>query len=575
MHRLLRTASVLTVVALTATMAPTALAHDYDTVHRGFMSPNTTLTRGTPESVGLVSAPIEDARAELRSHLVAKPGVTYPLYPGVVAVAGHDGVIVAEEASGWAYLYQDATRLAPETERVPMRHDTIFDLASVSKLFTSLAAVQLIDEGALDLSAPVATYLPEFGVNGKGGITVQMLLTHTSGLAPWLPLWSAYPDKPARIQAVMDATPTTTPGTAYAYSDLNLITLGVIVEKLRGASLDQVVKRRITAPLGMAETGYNPLSWGVPKTRIAATEWQGNTTGRGLVWGSVHDENAWSLDGVAGHAGVFSTARDLAVLSQALLNGGSYRGQRILSRKGVDLLITNFNEQFPGDDHGLGFELNQRWYAAGLAGPREAGHTGYTGTSLVIDFDSRSFAITLTNRVHPVRTAGSVNPARRAWAQGLALAMPIRPQKGPDAWFTGVKDATTSTLTLTVGARAKATLRFELFVDTEDSDPLFLEVSRDNGATWQPLPFTVRDRGKPATLDDGRIAVSGLRRYMQASAALKAGDQLVRWRSVTNDSYLGRGIYVDAIRVTGPGAKLDAERNPSLLSAEGWTLSRR
>ena len=165
----------------------------------------------------------------------------------------------------------------------------------------------------------------------------------------------------------------------------------------------------------MGDTGYNPTD----KERTAATEYQ-TAPPRGLVWGEVHDENAWSLGGVAGHAGVFSTADDLAVLAQALLNGGTYRGHRILDRKSVELLVTNFNEAFPGDAHGLGFELDQRWYMDALSGPRTAGHTGYTGTSIVIDFDSRSFAILLTNRVHPSREWGSNNQARREWAHGLA-----------------------------------------------------------------------------------------------------------------------------------------------------------
>ena len=180
---------------------------------------------------------------------------------------------------------------------------------------------------------------------------------------------------------------------------------------MTGKTLDKLVADGITKPLQMRDTGYNPDP--KKKPRIAATEFQ-TAPPRGMVWGSVHDENAWSLGGVAGHAGVFSTADDLAVLAQTFLNGGSYRGARILKESSVTAMITNFNQAFPGNDHGLGFELNQRWYMGGLSGPRTAGHTGYTGTSIVIDFDSRSFAILLTNRVHPSRNWGSNNPARRA-----------------------------------------------------------------------------------------------------------------------------------------------------------------
>lgn len=559
-------------MALTFTMTPAAFAHDYTVVHTGYMPANTRLSDASPASVGLRTQPIEDARAALRRAQQVAPGATYPLIPGVVALGAHDGKVVARETSGYALLYSNATTVLPEAQRVPMRNDTIFDLASVSKLFTSIAAVQLVDEGRLDINKPVSAYLPEFGVNGKESITIRHLLTHTSGLVSWLPLWSRYPDKAARINAVMTVAPHNTPGSTYEYSDLNLITLGVIVEKLRGAPLDQVVATHLTKPLGMSDTGYNPLTWGRAdiRQRIAATEWQGDTTKRGIVWGEVHDENAMSLDGVAGHAGVFSTADDLAILSQALLNGGTYGGKRILSRDAVELLITDFNEEFPGNDHGLGFELNQRWYAAGLAGPREAGHTGYTGTSLVIDFDSRTIAIELTNRVHPVRTAGGINPIRRAWAQGLALAMPVRPVKGADAWFTGTSDATTSTLTLPVSTRREATLRFDLFVDTEDTDKLYLETSSDGGQTWAPQPFTLRDRARPALVEDGAVGMSGVRRWMKAMATLPVGDIVVRWRSTTDANYVGRGIYVDAVTVNGPGTHLDTEDDPGQFTASGW-----
>ena len=187
---------------------------------------------------------------------------------------------------------------------------------------------------------------------------------------------------------MLDVAPTSTPGTTYVYSDLNLITLGVLLERQTGSSLDRLVAQRITGPLGMKDTGYNPDP--SLKPRIAATEFQ-SAPARGMVWGEVHDENAWSLGGVAGHAGVFSTAQDMAVLSQAMLNGGTYGGDRILSPSSVEAMTTNYNVAFPDDAHGLGFELDQRWYMSGLSGPRTAGHTGYTGTSVVIDFASRSF----------------------------------------------------------------------------------------------------------------------------------------------------------------------------------------
>lgn len=534
------------------------------------MSLDPALSDATPASVGLDPVPIAEAVARIHTHEQATPG-GHPLFAGAVGLMGHDGRVVARDASGWALRYADATRELPHDRWEPMRSDTLFDLASMSKLFTSIAVVQLVEEGRVSLESPVAAYLPGFAANGKGSVTVRQLLTHTSGFTSWLPLWSTWPDKASRIKAVMDQPLTNTPGSTYLYSDLNLITLGVMVEKLRGAPLDTVVRDRITVPLGMKDTGYNPTD----EARTAATEYQ-TAPPRGMVRGEVHDENAWSLGGVAGHAGVFSTVDDLAVLSQALLNGGTYRGGRILSRTSVEALITDFNGVFPGDDHGLGFELNQRWYMDALSGPRTAGHTGYTGTSIVIDFRSRSFAILLTNRVHPSRSQGSINPARREWAQGLAGSMGIRPRQGDTAWFTGADNATTTLTTpsLPVGS-CGARLGFDLFLDTEETDLLHLERSTDGGATWTALPFEVVDRGQSETAD-GVISRAGTRRWVQVRADLPAGSQQLRWRHTTDGGYLGRGVAVDGVVVQGPGGVLlDGEKTPDAFTPDGWRLSGR
>jgi hypothetical protein len=362
------------------------------------------------------------------------------------------------------------------------------------------------------------------------------------------------------------------PGSTYLYSDLNLISLGEVAHRVTGKTLDKLVADGITKPLHLRDTGYNPDP--KKKPRIAATEYQ-TSPPRGMVWGEVHDENAWSLGGVAGHAGVFSTADDLAVLAQTFLNGGSYRGARILKESSVTAMITNFNQGFPGNDHGLGFELNQRWYMGGLSGPRAAGHTGYTGTSIVIDFDSRSFAILLTNRVHPSRDWGSNNPARRAVTQALALALGVGPRHGKDAWFSGTTDNATTTLSAKVAVPADgAKLAFDLFVDTEDTDLLYLETSAD-GSTWTKVPFSVRDRGA-VTDTDGSISGSGDRHWHQVTAELGAGDQTIRWRYTSDPLYQGRGVYVDGVKITaGNGVLLDGERAPESFTATGWRLSRR
>ena len=574
-----RVGAVAAAATLAMTMSTTQAVADgnndgrYDQPYHGFAPGSTELRSSTPQQAGLDPAPIDAALAAVDGW--TRPnGTAKPLFAGAVTLLAHNGKIVTRTATGKALKYADgAGTELPADQQVAMRTDTIFDMASVSKLFTSIVVMQQVEAGRVDLDAPVATYVPEFGQNGKESITVRQALTHTTGLPAWLPLWSAQPDPQSRLQMALTAALRNPPGSTYLYSDLNLIALGEVVHRVSGKPLDELVADGIAVPLAMPDTGYNPDP--AKLDRIAATEYQ-VAPPRGMVRGSVHDENAWSLDGVAGHAGVFSTADDLAKLAQALLNGGTYKGQRILTEDSVELMITNFNQAFPGNDHGLGFELNQRWYMSGLSGPRTAGHTGYTGTSMVIDFDSRSFAILLTNRVHPSRNWGSNNPARRAVAQGLAESLAVDPRHGNDAWFTGTKDATTATLTTSLAVPAEgARVGFDLFVDSEQTDWLYLETSADGGTTWTKVPFDVRDRGE-VTPTDGAFTTSGDRRWLQASAALPAGPQQLRWRYTTDSLYVGRGVFVDGVKViAGDQLLLDGERNPSVFVANGWRLANR
>lgn len=543
----------------------------FDRPQQGFMSPRTVLRDAPPRRAGLDPAPIDAALSRIDgwTRTNPTPDMSYPLYSGAVSLLAHDGVVVSRASSGYAVRYADAagTEL-PDADRVPMRADTIFDMASVSKLFTSIAVMQLVESGDVDVDAPVATYLPEFGVNGKEGITVAQLLTHTSGLVSWIPLWSRYPDIPSRIKAVMDIAPRTTPGTNYEYSDLNLITLGVLVERLTGDPLDVVVADRITGPLRMTDTGYNPPADKLD--RIAATEFQ-TSPPRGMVRGSVHDENAWSLGGVAGHAGVFSTAGDLAVLAQAILNGGSYRGARILRPSTLEDMLADHNEEFPAHPHGYGFELNQLWFMGAITGPRTAGHTGFTGTDLVIDLSSRSFAILLTNRVHPSRSWGSVNIARETLGTGLAKALAVRPVRGRDTWYTGIGDASQSTLTsVPLRPRGHVRVKFDAFVDSEISDRFMLEASID-GTTWEAVPLAVSGRGAP---DEDVLFLSGLghRTWWSVRAQLPhAAEITLRWRFVTDTRYTGRGIHLDQLLVTDRvQTLLNGEKEPHRVQPDGW-----
>jgi CubicO group peptidase (beta-lactamase class C family) len=534
-------------------------------------TPGRALRYGSPRNAGLLPDPVAAIPADVARYM--EPSPAHPLYPGAVVLAARDGVIATHTAMGYALRYSDDTPTElPRDQWIPMRGDTIFDLASLSKLFTALVAVQQAERGALDLDARVTAYLPGFGQHGKDVITVRQLLTHTSGLRPDLPFYN-YPTR-AEQEAALDAeTPQAAPGTAYIYSDLNLIALQFVLEKATGRPLDALVRDDVTRPLHMTDTGYNPAPSLRP--RIAATEYEHvppAQADRGLVWGQVHDENAWALGGVAGHAGVFSTAHDLAVLAQALLDGGRYGRARVLSEDGVRLLFTDFNQAFPGDSHGLGFELDQRWYMDGLSSPVSAGHTGYTGTSIVIDPLSHSFAILLTNRVHPSREWGSINPARRAVARDLARAVRVRPAAGRDAWFSQTVDGTTATLTVPVPAGA-ATVSFDLWYDTEETDVAALEASVD-GQSWSPVPLSLRS-GPYSWTANGAVSGFAGRRWARAEGALPAGTTRLRWRYTTDPLYQGRGVYVDGVRIRNADHTVvfDGERpaDAALFQPNGWT----
>jgi CubicO group peptidase (beta-lactamase class C family) len=550
--------------ALVATAAPALGATHPGDPGRG--TPARELRWGTPQQAGLVPGPVRQMADDVAGFLAPQANGR-PMYAGAVVLAAHDGVVVTHEAVGHAVRYADgAGTELPPAQQVPMRRDSIFDLASVSKLFTSIAVLQQVERGRLDLDASVASYIPAFAAHGKGAVTVRQLLTHTSGLPAWLPLYSRWSTPEERIAAVYDVSPLAPPGTRYVYSDLNMITLGELVELASGTPLDVAVREGITEPLGMGDTGYNPAP--TEQARVVATEDQ-PWTGRGVIRGSVHDENAWSLGGVAGHAGVFSTARDLAVLAQTILNRGRYDGQRILSADSVAALLTDENTAFPGDSHGLGFEIDQRWYMDALSGPGTVGHTGYTGTSLVLDTRSRSFVILLANRVHPSRDWGSNNVARRAVARDLALALPVRPRHGRDAWFSGVGDSRTATLTVPVDVSrrdGRVRLESDLWFDTEPAaDVVTLEASRDAGRTWSALRTW---------------SGNGDRRWHDVAVPLAAdgpGQLLLRWRYTSDALYQGRGVYVDGLRVVGQRGPLfddDRARDARRIRADGWVRSR-
>ncbi|MFD8205199.1 serine hydrolase [Streptomyces sp. NPDC059695] len=538
----------------------------------------TTLRRGSAERAGLLAPQLDGLVAEAERFLGPSP--THPWYAGAVLLAGRGGTVALHRAIGSAVRYaaydektDSGVELPPE-RRLPMTGETVFDLASVSKLFTSILAVQQIERGALELEAKVTAYLPEFGGGGKQDVTVRQLLTHTSGFRSWIPLYRE-PTREGKLRLLWAETLPHPPGSAYLYSDLNLISLQLILEEITGHGLDTLLHDEITAPLGMHRTRFNPPpSW---RPEIAATEdarppWSG--LDRGMVWGEVHDENAHSLGGVAGHAGIFSRAWDLAILARTLLNGGAYGRARILSPASVELMFTDFNTAFPGDEHGLGFELYQHWYMGAMATPRTAGHTGFTGTSLVLDPTTDAFLVVLGNSVHPVRSWRSGSAPRVAMADRLARAVPVRPARGRTSWFSGMASAVTATLTLPQVPGA-ARLECSLWWDTEPgADPVALEASADGGATWRPVPFaTDGSTGHPAGTAGGW---SG-RVWHTVSAALPDPHARLRWRYTTDQRYVGRGVYVDGLRLLdGAGRPLFDEARPAdgaRIEANGWSRS--
>ncbi|AZM63824.1 MULTISPECIES: serine hydrolase domain-containing protein [unclassified Streptomyces] len=566
----------LTFAALPAGPAPAA--------NRAHGRPRT-LRHGSARRAGLLSAPLRRLVTDAEAFLGPSP--THPWYAGAVLLAGRGDTVALHRPIGMAVRYRaydeetDTGVEFPPDRQLPMRADTVFDLASVSKLFTSVLAVQQIERGRLELEAPAASYLPDFARAGKQDMTIRQLLTHTSGFRAWIPLYEA-PTYEERIRLLLDEAPVDPPGTAYRYSDLNLISLQLVLERITGRTLDVLLHQGITGPLGMRSTRYNPpASW---KPRIAATEdarrpWSG--LDRGLVWGEVHDENAYSLGGVAGHAGVFSDAWDLAVLGRTLLNGGMYGRRRILTPESVELMFTDFNTAFPGDEHGLGFELYQHWYMGAMATPRTAGHTGFTGTCLVLDPTTDSFLVMLGNSVHPVRSWRSGSAPRVAAANQLARAVPVRPVRGRTAWFSGTAGSATATLTLPAldTSSGAARLRCSLWWDTEPrADVLVLEASADGGTNWQPVPFTTRRRGTdPQPHPSGSVTGWSGRVWHDVTAALPAARGLtLRWRYTTDRLYVGRGAYADALRVEAPGGRLfdEARRaDAARIRAEGWTRS--
>jgi uncharacterized protein YbbC (DUF1343 family) len=340
--------------------------------------------------------------------------------PGAVVLVGR----------GEKTLYQKAIgnrALVPSTEAMTL--DTIFDVASLTKVVATTTSVMiLLEEGRIRLSDRVSSFVPGFERYGKADITVRHLMTHTSGLRPDVDLADAWKGYETAINLAIEELPTSLPGERFVYSDINYFLLGDIVRRVSGRPLDEFARERIFEPLGMKDTSFLP---GAPlRPRIAPTEnctpfgWPCEGPGLSMLRGVVHDPTARRMGGVAGHAGLFSTAADLAIFCRMLLNGGEYKGARILAPLTVAKMTMPASGPGERNVRGLGWDLDSAYSSnrGELLPLGSFGHTGFTGTSIWMDPATDLFVVFLSNRVHP-DGKGDVTPLRAKVATVAASAI--------------------------------------------------------------------------------------------------------------------------------------------------------
>ncbi len=357
----------------------------------GLNREHTTVRYDTPESAGLSTESL------LEIDMVMQQAINDSVFPGGVVGVMRQGKLVWQQGYG----YHDYTKTR-KTES-----DDVYDLASLTKVMsTTTSIMKLVDQGLISVDDPVAKFIPEFDRDGKRDITIEHLLIHTSGL----PAFQVYVDKLKTREEILNAVRNepllNRPGEKYVYSDLGFILLAEIVEEVSGMRIDQYIRSQFFYPMGMKSSFYNPKDIGRwVSSRIPPTEI--DTTYRGgTVRAEAHDERAWFMDGVAGHAGLFSSVRDIAIYAYMLQNNGVYGGHRYLSPETIELFTTR---RSPINQRAYGFDRKSDGFstAGKLTGPNSFGHTGFTGTSLWIDPDAEIAIILLTNRTFPSRTYGS------------------------------------------------------------------------------------------------------------------------------------------------------------------------
>ncbi|HEU5336375.1 MAG TPA: serine hydrolase, partial [Terriglobales bacterium] len=325
--------------------------------------------------------------------------------PGAVVLIGRHGRVIYRKAFGWRSL---------EPRRERMTVDTIFDLASLTKVVaTTPCVMHLVEEGKIRLNDPVVRYLPEFGANGKQDITVRQLMVHYSGLAPDLDLTQPWQGKETAYQMAFQEKPENPPGARFVYSDINYITLGALVERVTGMPLNEYAEQTVFKPLKMTHTQFLPPRAWIP--RIAPTQYDEHNV---MLRGVVHDPTARRMGGVAGHAGLFSTADDLSKYCQALLDG------KLLSPLTIEKMSTPQQPPNDTDVRGLGWDIDTPFSSnrGELLPVGSFGHTGFTGTSVWIDPITRTYIIILANGVHP-RGQGTAVPLRSKVATAVAASL--------------------------------------------------------------------------------------------------------------------------------------------------------
>jgi uncharacterized protein YbbC (DUF1343 family)/CubicO group peptidase (beta-lactamase class C family) len=350
--------------------------------------------------------------------------------PGAVLLVSHDHQVVYRKAFGYRSL---------EPRREPMTVDTIFDLASLTKVVaTTTAVMQLVEKGALRDNDPVAKYIPEFAQSGKEDVTLRELLTHHSGLAPILDLTRPWEGRDTAFRMAFAEKLTYPPGSRFVYSDINFLVLGALVERVSGKRLDEYCAENIFTPLAMTHTRFlPPAAW---LSKIAPTQYDEQEK---MLRGTVHDPTARRMGGVAGHAGLFSTADDLAKFAEFLLRGGP-----VLSPLMIEKMTTP--QQPPTSEvlHGFGWDIDSSYSSnrGELLPVGSFGHTGFTGTSLWIDPTTQTYIILLTNAVHP-RGKGSALALRSEIATAVIAALTLTPpEKELLRWksITGYNEAQTA-----------------------------------------------------------------------------------------------------------------------------------